>query len=637
MAKKAKLDMTVDVVNNTEAGLIEVEKSVDRTAKSMQRAGKKTSKDWSGVSDLFSTLLPRGMQRTIRSFKSTGRSVQRLSKGFKVLRGVWAGLGIGALIVGLEALITNWDKISEVLGLSNAESERKEKLNNNIASSQKELTADLQRYLWVIGDISKTEEERKLAIERVNSALGNVIDTEADANDQRKIAYELLELKKEQIAAEANEIDAKNKLLERGAEIETELNRSTYLGARERLALEKEADKLRLEHIIAGDALVAIEAKIAKRIDDTANAVAKRNDAEKQAERTKAESTKQAEANAKYIANLEKTLSEEIMLAKIEDEEKRALKVLELRSIEEWEKAYMAGATDELLNQITEKYFIDKADIEKQFRESKEEEDEAARQQALADEQALEDELFMIRTNGRDRELTEEQLKHEEEIMMSFDAQAKEELRAQQEFDRRIAQAGENKELIKMVEEEYQNELTEIEKKGEKERNDIVQDGVDQETKIRQAGAKAVISATQNLFGTMEALAGENEKAAQGFAITGVLLAQAVALANGIKTATQSSVTVWDMIAGIVASTAAVLGAFVGVKAILNEATDGGGGNVGGGAPRPQITPLVPTGVARLDSPSGSGNNQAFVVQSELEGANLNATNMYGQTSLNPG
>ena len=616
MAKKAKLDMTVDVVNNTEAGLIEVEKSVDRTAKSMQRAGKKTSKDWSGVSDLFSTLLPRGMQRTIRSFKSTGRSVQRLSKGFKVLRGVWAGLGIGALVVGLEALITNWDKISEVLGLSNAESERKEKLNNNIASSQKELTADLQRYLWVIGDISKTEEERKLAIERVNSALGNVIDTEADANDQRKIAYELLELKKEQIAAEANEIDAKNKLLERGAEIETELNRSTYLGARERMALEKEADKLRLEHIIAGEALVAIEAKIAKRIDDTANAVAKRNDAEKQAERTKAESTKQAEANAKYIANLEKTLSEEIMLAKIEDEEKRALKVLELRSIEEWEKAYRAEASDELLNQITEKYLIDKADIEKQFRESKEEEDEAARQQALADEQALEDELYLI----------------------SLDSQAREELRAMQEFDRMMAQAAENGELIKQAEQHLQDELTRIQKEADDERQQQADDNAEFEQKLREASQKRALSTTRNMFGAMEAMAEENSEAQKAFAITGVLLNQAQALANGIKTAGQSSLTVWDYIGNIAVITSAVLGSFVSIKSILNEATDGGGGNVGGGgAPRPQITPLVPTGVARLDSPSGSGNNQAFVVQSELEGANLNATNMYGQTSLNPG
>jgi len=616
MAKKAKLDMTVDVVNNTEAGLIEVEKSVDRTAKSMQRAGKKTSKDWGGVSDLFSTLLPRGMQRTIRSFKSTGRSVQRLSKGFKVLRGVWAGLGIGALVVGLEALITNWDKISEVLGLSNAESERKEKLNNNIASSQKELTADLQRYLWVIGDISKTEEERKLAIERVNSALGNVIDTEANANDQRKIAYELLELKKEQIAAEANEIDAKNKLLERGAEIETELNRSTYLGARERMALEKEADKLRLEHIIAGEALVAIEAKIAKRIDDTANAVAKRNDAEKQAERTKAESTKQAEANAKYIANLEKTLSEEIMLAKIEDEEKRALKVLELRSIEEWEKAYRAEASDELLNQITEKYLIDKADIEKQFRESKEEEDEAARQQALADEQALEDELYLI----------------------SLDSQAREELRAMQEFDRMMAQAAENGELIKQAEQHLQDELTRIQKEADDERQQQADDNAEFEQKLREASQKRALSTTRNMFGAMEAMAEENSEAQKAFAITGVLLNQAQALANGIKTAGQSSLTVWDYIGNIAVITSAVLGSFVSIKSILNEATDGGGGNVGGGgAPRPQITPLVPTGVARLDSPSGSGNNQAFVVQSELEGANLNATNMYGQTSLNPG
>jgi len=616
MAKKAKLDMTVDVVNNTEAGLIEVEKSVDRTAKSMQRAGKKTSKDWGGVSDLFSTLLPRGMQRTIRSFKSTGRSVQRLSKGFKVLRGVWAGLGIGALVVGLEALITNWDKISEVLGLSNAESERKEKLNNNIASSQKELTADLQRYLWVIGDINKTEEERKLAIERVNSALGKVIDTEADANDQRKIAYELLELKKEQIAAEANEIDAKNKLLERGAEIETELNRSTYLGAREKMDLEDELMDIQLAHIRAGEELVAIEAKIAKRIDDTANAVAKRNDAEKQAERTKAESTKQAEANAKYIANLEKTLSEEIMLAKIEDEEKRALKVLELRSIEEWEKAYRAEASDELLNQITEKYLIDKAAIEKSFRELKEEEDEAARQQALADEQALEDELYLI----------------------SLDSQAREELRAMQEFDRMMAQAAENGELIKQAEQHLQDELTRIQKEADDERQQQADDNAEFEQKLREASQKRALSTTRNMFGAMEAMAEENSEAQKAFAITGVLLNQAQALANGIKTAGQSSLTVWDYIGNIAVITSAVLGSFVSIKSILNEATDGGGGNVGGGgAPRPQITPLVPTGVARLDSPSGSGNNQAFVVQSELEGANLNATNMYGQTSLNPG
>ena len=85
------------------------------------------------------------------------------------------------------------------------------------------------------------------------------------------------------------------------------------------------------------------------------------------------------------------------------------------------------------------------------------------------------------------------------------------------------------------------------------------------------------------------------------------------------------------------ASTAAVLGAFVGVKAILNEATDGGGGNVGGGGGgRSNVQALVPTGVARLDSPE-EGNNQAFVVQSELEGANMQANNMYQQSSLNPG
>ena len=146
-----------------------------------------------------------------------------------------------------------------------------------------------------------------------------------------------------------------------------------------------------------------------------------------------------------------------------------------------------------------------------------------------------------MRANGRDRELTAEQLKYEEEIMMSFDAQAKEELRAQQEFDRRMLQAGENQELIKMVEEEFQDELTRIAKEGEDDRSDIVSEGTETRHITLEQGAKLAVNATQNMFGQLEALAGENEKQAQAFAITGVLLSQAVALGNAIAGASSAA------------------------------------------------------------------------------------------------
>jgi len=641
MAKNAKLDMTVDIVNNTEAGLVEVEKSVDKAAKTMQKAGKKTSKNWGGVADLFTGLLPRGMQKTIRSFKSTQRSIGRVSKSFKGLKAAWASVGIGLIIIAVELLIENWDVLSESIGLTNKSLEEQAKVTADANRQAREVTDELinrqTAYLSILDDQYASSKQRQIALDMLNETLDGAIDREADMETQLEQAREG---QKRTIALREAEIALEGKLQAQAIANETlraHLWKSGNKDAETVARLKKEQAQAEEKSARALEQLTYATEQYNRTVGAVKTSVEDRDKAEKEAAAEKLKSQKQAEANAKYLADLEKTLSEEILLAGIEDEQERQLKVLELRHSEQKIKATLAGATAEQLLKIDEAYQLEREALNKSYTDRQKEEDEADRQQALADEQALEDELFMIRTNGRDRELTEEQLKYEEEMMLSFDKQAKEELRAQQEFDRRIAQAGENQELIKMVEDQYELELTEIKKKGEDERNEIVKDGVDKETKIREAGAKAVISATQNLFGTMEALAGDNEKAAKGFAITGVLLAQAVALANGIKTATQSSATVWDMIAGIVASTAAVLGAFVGVKAILNEATDGGGGNVGGGGGgRSNVQALVPTGVARLDSPE-EGNNQAFVVQSELEGANMQANNMYQQSSLNPG
>lgn len=649
MAKAAKLDMTVDVVNNAEAGLQEVEKSVERTAQSMQKAGKKTNKDWSGVTDLFSTLLPRGMQRSIRGFKSSMRSVGRLSKSFKVLKAAWASVGIGLAILAVEALIENWDKLTDALGFTSAANREAAEEYKEIAGSLAAAKNEGTEYLQILLTSKEGTEAYNLALEKVIATYGNAIDKEADLNTQRhqamtlamaKIALDETLIEKQQKKRQMDEKDAKVLEMQAAARRDetTDFTLQMKLMA-ESIALREEINDLTVTEL-------AQEATLSDLIDKNVDKERKRADDKKKAEadlkKLKAESDREAEANAKYLANLEKTLSEEIMLAKIEDEEERQLKVLELRLADDRKKLEEAGGNWEDLLLLAEMYEIDKAAIEKSFKAEKDAEDEADRQQALADEQALEDEMYMIRTDGRDRELTAEQLKYEEEIMMSFDAQAKEELRAQQEFDARMLKAGENQELIKMVEEEYENQLTAITAKGESDRAKIVADGQAKELALKKAGQKLLKDATRQLFGTLEQLAGENQKAAQAFAITGVLLAQAVSLANAIAGATSAAKDTgpgapYALAAYIITMVSSVLGAFVGVKAILSEATDGAGGSVGGGGGgRPNVQALVPSGVARLDSPEGD-SNQAFVVQSELEGANLQANNMYGQTSLNPG
>tara|TARA_R110002020_G_scaffold233283_1_gene445088 strand:- start:529 stop:2211 length:1683 start_codon:yes stop_codon:yes gene_type:complete len=560
-----------------------------------------------------------------------------------VLKAAWASVGIGLAIIAVEQLIENWDKLSDALGFTSAANRKAGEEYKEIAGSLASAKNEGTEYLQVLVSTKQGTDSYNLALEKVISTFGNAIDKEADLNTQRsqamklamaKIALDETLIKKQQKKQQLDEKDAEVLALQaaarRGEKIDTE----------KLFALKAEALELRTKISELTERELTQESKLSSLINKNADKQKKRDEDKKKAEqdanKLKTDADRKAEQDAKYLADLNKRLDEEILLSGIETEEERAFKVAELRYKEQEQAAIDAGATEETLLNLKMSYLDKLSEISAGYREAENAEVQADRQQALADEQALEDELFVIRTNGRDRELTAEQLKYEEEILMSYDAQAQEELRAQQEFDSRMLKAGENQMLIEMVEEEFQNNMTRIAQEGEDERNDIIEEGTELDTKIRRAGAKAVISATRDLFGTMEALAGENEKAAKGFAITGVLLAQAVALANGIKVATESSATVWDMIAGIVASTAAVLGAFVGVKSILNEATDGGGGNVGGGVGRPNVQALVPTGVARLDSPEG-GNNQAFIVQSELEGANMQANNMYGQTSLNPG
>tara|TARA_Y100000004_G_C8958522_1_gene432027 strand:+ start:5089 stop:7026 length:1938 start_codon:yes stop_codon:yes gene_type:complete len=645
MAKKTELTIAVKVKDNTEEGIQGVKDSVSDVGESMAEKGKEATKDWAGVGDLFTGLLPRGMQKTIRSFKSTTRSVGRLSKGFKLLKAAWASVGIGLAIIAVEQLIENWQALTDAIGFTNKEQREAQKEFEATSEAMATIKVQGDEYLKIIMNSKTQTDEFDQAVAQLNKTFGNAIDTEADLNKQKRQALELSRAKKELDEAERKAGIARNKIIDKERMLLNERNKAEGEQDVEKILLLNEE----LRHVRANlvgytqDALKA-EIKLNEMIGKTTDAIKEREDAakeedaarkkaEQEADRLEAERLRTAEQNAQFLADMELQIANETTLMMISDEEERAKKELAIRQKAERQKLIDAGATDKLLADQQLLHLDQMMELEAGF----EAERQAKRDAEKESEQALRDDLADIARKANVRELEEEELIAEEKVLKSLQKEIEAEIQADQRLQQRLQLAGENAELIAQVEEQHQNELTEIRERGEAERTAAIKEAQDKELKIRQAGQKATISATQNLFGTLESLAGENEKAQQGFAITGVLLAQAVALANGIKTATSSSATVWDMIAGIVASTTAVLGAFVGVKAILNEATDGGGGNVGGGAPRPQITPLVPTGVARLDSPSGSGNNQAFVVQSELEGANLQANNMYGQTSLNPG
>ena len=99
-------------VEKATKSLDELQEKAEEAGKKVTKGGKEAKKDWEGVADLFGGLLPRSLTKTIRQFKSTKRSIGRLSKGFKGLKSAIASTGIGLLVVALGELVANWDKIT---------------------------------------------------------------------------------------------------------------------------------------------------------------------------------------------------------------------------------------------------------------------------------------------------------------------------------------------------------------------------------------------------------------------------------------------------------------------------------------------------------------------------------------------
>ena len=85
MANDTRLNIVVD---NSQAipAIEETGKAVEDLKNKSKGSTKETKKDWGGVADLFSSVLPRSLTKSIRSFKSTGRQVGRLSRSFKFLK-----------------------------------------------------------------------------------------------------------------------------------------------------------------------------------------------------------------------------------------------------------------------------------------------------------------------------------------------------------------------------------------------------------------------------------------------------------------------------------------------------------------------------------------------------------------------
>ena len=606
MAKDTRLNIVVDNAQAIPA-IDETGKAVEDLKNKSRGATKETKKDWGGVADLFSSVLPRGLSRSLRSFKSTGRQVQRLSRTFKGLKGAIASTGIGLLVIALGELVANWEAIAEAIGLTNKEQEENARRTDQIRKAQGELTLQMLTYLETIKYNTASEEERAFAINALNKALGNVIDTEATRTEQAEQAIVILEAKNKLIQAESDLEVAREKKLVKRVALEKELEDTNSTSRR--IQLQEEILNIDVEFLQASEAIVTAETEINTLLTKANELRSERLDAERKATAATAKRKALEESNAKFLLQLEKDLNEQIFLAGIEDEQKRAETELAMRTVEMEEKARLAGASAEQLKLIEDGFLLDLAELRERYKE-----DEPDPQDIIDDQEALREQLRRVDLQENEKDVQQ----------------------AQDLFDERMELAHGDRELEKQAEELFESEIDAIQvfyrdKKAADDKAAKDQEIADAQeiTDAKIQGFTKVANASRNLFGVLEGMAEENSKQQRALAITDILLAQAVSVANAIKTATRSSKDPFTLVASIVTTVASVMSAFVGVNKILDQANapSVGVGNVG--ATNPTV-PLIPLG--RLGSPDT--NNQAYVVQSQLEGQNLNAEQIKQQTVL---
>lgn len=618
MSKKMDFDLVgkdnvTGAVEKATESLDGLQEKAEETGKKVGKGGKKAQKDWGGVADLFSGLLPRGLTKTIRQFKSTQRSVQRLSKGFKGLKSAIAATGIGLLVVALGTIVGYWDEISGAITSASDETDK-------LVEENKELVQAANDQLEAI---SATENILKLqgATEEDILALRMAATDEAIAA-QRVMIDSLKQQKEEQVKAAQTASDAvKGILMLLTIPVSAALKAVDQISAGlVRLGVLSEATNFADDFYGGiGDMLFdpeGVEEEGQEAIDEAERklqqlentragyqlqANKKEEQAEEAAQKKRDDADKKKEDDAKYVADRLLQIQQDMYLAMIEDDTKRQKERRRLQY--EADKAELSArkATADQLLVLKKQYDMDVAAIDQQTQDEK----DAKEKERLDKEAQLREEL-------RQKDLTDRQL--EEEAAFA-------------EFERREELAGTNDALVLEAFEAFQKQKEAIAKKYNEKEIEDNQEVIDLEIEGRQALAKGVMGIAKQ----MGKLSEENSQQQKTLAVADILLNQAISMANAVRGASETAKDPISLAVLITTMVGGVLSSFASIKGVLAQAGTSGGSVGGGGQTRSgfdtQSTAPMP---ARLESPG----MQAYVVQSQLEGQAMQASQLASKTTL---
>ena len=393
-------------------------KTLEKTGEKAGESAKEAQKDWAGLGDLFTGLLPRNIQGLLRSFKSTQRGVRGVSKSFKALKAAWASIGIGLIIIALEELVANWDAISEALGFVDKEAERNAELLAEQDRAVRELNTSTRGYVQILEDTTSSEEARAEALNELNREFNGIIDLEADQATQLKQANQALAVKEKLERARIKQSQTLTTLRE--AEVKAEADYNTVVseykdfwesGSQAMGRLRREAKTANKENEEATRELAEAQAEYNALVGEAKDLAKERSDAEKEAERLRKEAIqlakRQAEQRKKILADLA-IYEEELALQGEENAEKLEVLRAKRRQKAELQQAKDAQLSAEGMERLERKHQEELDAIAKQYA------DERAEQQK-ADEERLD----QAEMSQRDRQINAVQSRYDELIELA--------------------------------------------------------------------------------------------------------------------------------------------------------------------------------------------------------------------------
>ena len=116
----------------------------------------------------------------IRQFKAATSGVRAFTAGLSGMQKALLATGIGALVAGLALVVTNWEKISQWIGISNKEAESFKGVSARIADEYSRMNDDLDYQLR----LRKAQGEEISAVEEAQERLKQLTSQQVDLDSQ---------------------------------------------------------------------------------------------------------------------------------------------------------------------------------------------------------------------------------------------------------------------------------------------------------------------------------------------------------------------------------------------------------------------------------------------------------------------